>query len=1704
MKLKKTLILCLFLLLIVSVNAQVIYVKANATGSGNGTSWANAYTSLQPALAAATSGKQIWVAKGTYKPTVGTDRAASFQMKSGVKIYGGFTGTETSISLRTNYGVGGVNETILSGDIGTAGINTDNSYHVLFNSGIDNAALLDGFTITGGYADNYSETDATHAEGGGILNLNSSPEISNCCFTQNYAYFGGGMLSQESSPTITNCTFNSNSVLYQGGAIFNYHTVLSLGNSALSSSVNSSSVIEHSFFFNNTAESGGGICNYQSNPSVGDCVFEGNDVGDNHGGAIYNYESAPTYSNCIFRKNHAKYGGGIYNGMNSSATIQNCLFVKNWAEFGGGIENFQSSPGIVNCTFYGNYIDNYFGGGAVGNDEKSNPTIKNSIFQNNYRTNDDSLANLYNVDFEKVTYCCFYRDPKIYPGEGNIYDYAAFTDTSGVDGIIGTADDDFSLKKNSPCIGAGTVAGAPATDILGITRGTPPDMGAYENELNVPEIKIIYVNVSATGKNDGTSWTNAFTSLLPALNEASVYDQVWVAKGTYKPTTGTDRSVSFSMKNRVKLYGGFVGTEAELSFRKNDGPGEANETILSGNIGDEADSTDNSYHVFFHPEGVNLERSTVIEGFTIRDGYASGLADNWETWYGGGMFNYNSSPTIKNCLFTNNKASGGGGAMFNDYYSSPEIRNCAFTNNLVFGTYLPEEGGGGIYNYYNSSPAISYCHFEKNTAYVKKGSAIVSSGGGGGIFNEWSSSPSIDHCYFTGNYAQYNGDGVNYNGSVVNVSNSVFDGNSGDGLHAHGNGIITNCLFINNRYGVSIGYQTPLKIVNCTFSKNIYGLLSDHYSTIQVLNSVFWGNSPEQNSTYELMYVNDNSLVSHCCIRDGATSFPGNDNIYTNPLFADAAHGDFHLSAGSPCISKGLNPAENNLIPLVDLDGNSRPMGSKTDLGAYECRDDGTVPGATTFVLSNEEGGLIDELIADGYGNGSLYDALVNMQETSGGTITDEFLEVLAGNPGGSPIFTTLLSTYAHLNGGVAINADGTVFTTTTIKGLDYHGETGYSTYPPDISGTGREIFTYANSPEYYINAVNGSTIYKVFAIAWSQAPSSTLSVSTNTLNVALANGSTASFNVNSNISWSVVSSQSWLSVSPENGSGNGTVTVTAEANPTASARTAIVTISGSGVTSQTVTVTQLAGAATLSVSTNSLNVASANGSTATFNVTSNISWTAASDQSWLTVNPANGTGNGTVTVTAQANSTATTCTATVTVSGSGVTSQTITVTQAAGAATLSVSTSTLSVASANGSTSSFNVTSNTSWSATCNQTWLTLNPLSGSSNGAVTITAEANPSVSERTAIITVSASGVASQTITVTQITGNAILSVSSNTLDILAAEGSTATFNIISNVSWSVVSDQTWLAVNVALGSGNGSVTLTSAKNETTEERTAIVTVSASGVTSQIVTITQAASEATLLVSPLALDVTATSGSTATFNVTSNTRWSLTSDQSWLSVNPTNGTGNGTVTVTAQANPTASARSETVTVSGSGVTSQTVTVTQAAGEATLTVSPLTIDIAATGGDTTITITSNTSWTVVSDQNWLTVVPLSGSGNGTVTLTLDVNPSSSARSATITVSGTGVTSQTVTVTQPGTVGVLDNELAKIRVYPNPFSDGFYVCSSGNATIVSVFDIRGRMIFTRKISGNEFIPSIQFEKGIYLLELTNDRVTIKKKLIKN
>ncbi|MBK7213181.1 MAG: hypothetical protein IPH88_07790 [Bacteroidales bacterium] len=381
---------------------------------------------------------------------------------------------------------------------------------------------------------------------------------------------------------------------------------------------------------------------------------------------------------------------------------------------------------------------------------------------------------------------------------------------------------------------------------------------------------------------------------------------------------------------------------------------------------------------------------------------------------------------------------------------------------------------------------------------------------------------------------------------------------------------------------------------------------------------------------------------------------------------------------------------------------------------------------------------------------------------------------------------------------------------------------------------TQRTISLPNGSGDYYI-AFEGNAKYGygvcVDDVAVTGVTSPTLAVSPSVQNVTPPAGSTA-FTVTSNTSWTTSSNQAWC-VPTASGSNNGTITATYTQNGTAAARSATITVSAAGATPVTVTVTQAA--PTLAVTPSTQSVTAASG-TAAYTVTSNAAWTATSDQAWCTVTPS-GTGNGTVTATYSQNSTASARTANVTVTVAGLSPITVTLSQSA--PTLSVTPSVQNVSSDAGSTA-FSVTSNSSWTASSDQTWCTINT-SGTGNGTITATYTQNTNLAVRSAIITVNVTGLTSVQVTVTQAAFVPTLAVSPSNQNVTSAAGSTS-FTVTSNAAWTTSSNQAW-CVPTASGNGNGTITATYSENTSYSTRVATITVSATGATSVAVTVTQA---------------------------------------------------------------------------------------------------------------------------------------------------------------------------------------------------------------------------------------------------------------------
>jgi hypothetical protein len=340
--------------------------------------------------------------------------------------------------------------------------------------------------------------------------------------------------------------------------------------------------------------------------------------------------------------------------------------------------------------------------------------------------------------------------------------------------------------------------------------------------------------------------------------------------------------------------------------------------------------------------------------------------------------------------------------------------------------------------------------------------------------------------------------------------------------------------------------------------------------------------------------------------------------------------------------------------------------------------------------------------------------------------------------------------------------------------------------------------------------------------------------LSTNAVSLS-GNGETKPVNMVTPIAWTVKSNQDWVTISPTSGTEDASLAISAVTNPTIKSRTATVSVYYGQTELQSITVTQNPGPPTLSVTPSSTTL---NKKVSTVAISSNSPWTVSSDQSWLALNTTAGDGNTTLTLTADVNLSTSQRTATITVSVSPSLSKTIIVTQEA--ATLTLSANTLNVKAGKGSIATTNVTSNVTWTATSDQSWLVLNSTAGDGNATLTLTAETNLSTSTRTATVTVAVSPSLSRTITVTQ--DAATLTITDTNLNIQGASGSKVSGTISTNVAWTATTNQQWVVLSATSGDGNTQLTFTADVNMSTSQRSATITVTVTPTLTKTITITQ----------------------------------------------------------------------------------------------------------------------------------------------------------------------------------------------------------------------------------------------------------------------
>jgi hypothetical protein len=418
---------------------------------------------------------------------------------------------------------------------------------------------------------------------------------------------------------------------------------------------------------------------------------------------------------------------------------------------------------------------------------------------------------------------------------------------------------------------------------------------------------------------------------------------------------------------------------------------------------------------------------------------------------------------------------------------------------------------------------------------------------------------------------------------------------------------------------------------------------------------------------------------------------------------------------------------------------------------------------------------------------------------------------------------------------------------------------------------------------------------------------------------------------VTSNLTWTaaVNSGATWCTLTNANATtGNGTVTVNVAENPTVETRTATVTLT-SGTLTKAVAVTQAAAVPTLEVGKTTIDAAVAANSYP-IGVTSNLTWTATvnSAATWCTLTNATATGNGTVTVNIAANPSGDQRAATVMLSAGTFTRQ-VSITQAGASPTLSVDKTSLSFNMYAGS-ESIAVNSNMTWTTEVDAgtTWCTILPSTGTGNGMVMVSVAENTTSNTRTATVFFIA-GTLYRQVTITQAPA---LTTSPTTINLSASIYTSDKIQVTSSLPWTanVNVEAFWCMVTPAIGTGNGTITVSATQNTAFEVRAATVTITAGTLTRQV-SIRQAGATPSLTIIPSSIDARSPAHG-YTIAVTSNIPWTANVNTGWCTLANASATGNGTITVNVAANATNVIRAATVTVAA-GTLTRAVGITQKA---------------------------------------------------------------------------------------------------------------------------------------------------------------------------
>jgi len=837
-------------------------------------------------------------------------------------------------------------------------------------------AVLTDCTFTNNPASNY---------GGGMYNYESNAVLTDCAFAGNSARVGGGMSNwYGNTVALSDCTFTDNSGTL-GGAIAN--------------STASTSVVDCDFMNNTTVTRAGAIFQDGGNSTtIADCTFTNNSCisGESlptdrgKGGALYLTNAIESLTNCTFTNNSADYGGAIsvgpacgltatdctftnnsangdgggvfYEAIINGLSLTGCTFTTNTADVdGGGVYISIQSPLLVDvtlsdCTFMGNSATN--GGGVYTNGDYGSQsvvaTLSNCTFTNN--TADDNGGGMYCIDSTQTLADCTFEDNSCSGSGGGVcYEYSSptlsdcfFSGNSAIDGggistrFSDLALYDSTLSANTAMVFGGGLNNSSTTSVIvgGTTIcGNEVDGSATdENQIEGDFIETGFNCITAVcddtdadgdGIPDGCDDCNDSDgdTICDDEDPCPHWPHDCSADGMTIYVTATDQSIHDALD--VVPAGGIVDiTSGTFSITSPIEP-DGRQVTVRGSVdgaGEPATILDGGHQTRILWCRNNVDDGTVFEHLVLQHGSSD---------EGGGMFNDQASPTVRNCVFRNNSSSYGAG-MYNYQDSHPTVINCTFDGNTA------SEYGGGMFNEEYSSPILTDCSFTGN----------VSDEYGGGMANLESCDPELTGCDFVGNHSEYGGGMYNESSCSPDLSSCIFETNtaSRDGAGMDNNNecspVLVDCTFdgnVSDRYSGGMGNDlgSDPQLTRCIFKNN-----EAHYDGAGMYN---YRSSPRLTSC---------EFVNNVVPEDSGTYGGGMLNYGADPVLQDCRfEGNASYYGGGMCNRDesvpelvGCDFISNHAY--VDGGGMANYEGSSPDLA--DCTFDGNTSAYWSGGMSNE------------------------------------------------------------------------------------------------------------------------------------------------------------------------------------------------------------------------------------------------------------------------------------------------------------------------------------------------------------------------------------------------------------------------------------------------------------------------------------------------------------------------------------------------------------------------------------------------------------------------------------------------------------------------------------------------------------------------------------------------------------------------------